>query len=59
MAPATTTTAGTIAPHRHLKGGPTVRSDIAPGGIFPDYELPDHENVPRRLSELQGEDRWS
>jgi peroxiredoxin len=33
-----------------------VRSDIAPGGIFPDYELPDHENVPRSLSELQGED---
>jgi peroxiredoxin len=33
-----------------------MRSDIAPGGTFPDYELPDHENVPRRLSELQGED---
>jgi peroxiredoxin len=33
-----------------------MRSDIAPGGTFPDYELPDHENVARRLSELQGED---
>jgi len=33
-----------------------MRPDIAPGGTFPDYELPDHENVPRRLSEIQGED---
>ncbi len=33
-----------------------MRSDIAPGGTFPDYELPDHTNVPRRLSELQGDD---
>ena len=33
-----------------------MRSDIAPGGVFPDYELPDHESVPRRLSELQGGD---
>jgi hypothetical protein len=31
-----------------------MRSDIAPGGTFPDYELPDHESVPRKLSELQG-----
>ena len=31
-----------------------MRSDITPGGPFPDYELPDHENVPRKLSELQG-----
>jgi hypothetical protein len=46
MAPATTSTAGTIAAYRHLKGGPISRSDVAPGGIFPDYELPDHENVP-------------
>ena len=30
-----------------------MRSDIGPGGTFPDYELPDHTNVPRRLSELQ------
>jgi peroxiredoxin len=33
-----------------------MRSDIAPGGTFPDYELPDHTKVPRRLGELQGED---
>jgi hypothetical protein len=33
-----------------------MRSDIAPGGTFPDYELPDHTSVPRRLSELQGDD---
>jgi peroxiredoxin len=33
-----------------------MRSDIVPGATFPDYELPDHENVPRRLSELQGGD---
>ena len=33
-----------------------MRPDIAPGGTFPDYELPDHESVPRRLSELQGDD---
>ena len=33
-----------------------MRSDIVPGGIFPDYELPDHTSTPRRLSELQGDD---
>jgi hypothetical protein len=33
-----------------------MRADIAPGGTFPDYELPDHTNVARRLSELQGDD---
>src|SRR5438045_7027767 len=33
-----------------------MRSDIAPGRTFPDYELPDHEDVPRKLSELQGDD---
>lgn len=33
-----------------------MRADIVPGATFPDYELPDHEKVPRRLSELQGED---
>jgi peroxiredoxin len=32
-----------------------MRSDISPGGTFPDYELPDHESVPRRLIELQGD----
>jgi hypothetical protein len=33
-----------------------MRADIAPGGQFPDYELPDHADVPRTLSELQGDD---
>src|SRR3954452_6648715 len=35
---------------------PTMRPDIAPGGTFPDYKLPDHTNLSRRLSELQGDD---
>lgn len=33
-----------------------MRSDIVPGARFPDYELPDHTNTTRKLSELQGED---
>ncbi|MFZ1928386.1 MAG: hypothetical protein WAU50_04570 [Candidatus Sulfotelmatobacter sp.] len=33
-----------------------MRSDIVPGGIFPNYELPDHEGKLRKLSELQGAD---
>jgi peroxiredoxin len=33
-----------------------MRADIAPGGVFPDYELPDHENNRRKLSEIQGDD---
>jgi peroxiredoxin len=33
-----------------------VRADIAPGGVFPDYELTDHTKMRRRLSELQGID---
>src|SRR5437588_3607807 len=33
-----------------------MRSDIGSGGTFPDYELPDHTKVPRKLSELQGDD---
>src|SRR3954462_11152132 len=33
-----------------------MRSDIAPGATFPDYELPDQDRVSRRLSELQGDD---
>ena len=33
-----------------------MRSDIVPGGIFPNYELPDHTGTPRKLSELQGDD---
>jgi peroxiredoxin len=33
-----------------------MRSDIVPGGMFPDYELPDQSGAMRRLSELQGFD---
>ena len=33
-----------------------MRSDIVPGGTFPDYELPDHTKAQRKLSELQGDD---
>jgi peroxiredoxin len=33
-----------------------MRSDIVSGGVFPDYELPDHTKQMRRLSELQGDD---
>src|ERR1041384_3015804 len=33
-----------------------MRSDIVPGAVFPDYELPDHTTKRRKLSELQGAD---
>lgn len=33
-----------------------MRSDIRPGGVFPDYALPDHTGTVRALSELQGRD---
>jgi hypothetical protein len=33
-----------------------MRADIVPGGVFPDYSLPDHTGVVRTLSELQGRD---
>ena len=33
-----------------------MRSDIRPGGTFPDYALPDHTDTVRKLSELQGDD---
>jgi peroxiredoxin len=33
-----------------------MRPDMLPGATLPDYELPDHENVVRRLSEIQGDD---
>jgi peroxiredoxin len=33
-----------------------MRADIAPGGTFPDYELSDHTETRRSLSELQGDD---
>jgi peroxiredoxin len=33
-----------------------MRPDIVPGAAFPDYELRDHRNRPRRLSRLQRDD---
>ena len=33
-----------------------MRADIVPGGVFPDYALPDHTGAVRTLSELQGRD---
>ena len=33
-----------------------MRADIIPGGVFPDYGLPDHGGKHRKLSELQQED---
>ena len=33
-----------------------MRADITPGGVFPDYALPDHTGTVRTLSELQGRD---
>src|SRR5207247_5474924 len=30
-----------------------MRSDIVPGAVFPDYELPDHTAKRRKLSDLQ------
>jgi peroxiredoxin len=33
-----------------------MRTDIVPGGPFPDYELSDHTGAQRRLSELQRSD---
>jgi len=33
-----------------------MRADIIPGGVFPDYALPDHTNIVHKLSELQGRD---
>jgi peroxiredoxin len=33
-----------------------VRPDIVPGATFPDYELPDHTDELRKLSDIQGVD---
>jgi peroxiredoxin len=33
-----------------------MRADISPGGVFPNYELTDHDKKRRRLSDLQGND---
>jgi peroxiredoxin len=32
-----------------------MRSDVVPGAVFPDYELPDHIAKRRKLSDLQGQ----
>ena len=40
----------------HTKRSKDIRTDIAPGGTFPDYELTDHTKARRRLSALQGGD---
>src|SRR5205823_3054790 len=33
-----------------------MRHDLVPGSIFPDYQLSDHTDKPRKLSELEGDD---
>jgi len=33
-----------------------MRPDIVPGGVFPNYSLPDHTDTVRSLGELQGDD---
>lgn len=33
-----------------------MRSDIVPGGVLPDYALPDHTGTVRTLGEIQGDD---
>jgi peroxiredoxin len=33
-----------------------MRADVAPGAVFPDYELSDHTGKHRKLSDLQGPD---
>jgi peroxiredoxin len=33
-----------------------MRPDFGPGAVLPDFQLPDQDGVPRRLSELQGDD---
>ncbi len=33
-----------------------MRADIVPGATLSDYELPDHTDTPRKLSEIQGDD---
>ena len=46
-------------PHadRHSRDQRPCASDIVPGGVFPDYALPDHTGTLRTLSELQGATR--
>ena len=33
-----------------------IREDLKPGNPFPDFERPDQEGVPRKLSKIMG--RW-
>jgi len=33
-----------------------LHPDIVPGALFPDYELPDHTDTMRKLTEIQGDD---
>ncbi len=33
-----------------------MRPDMVPGAVLPDYELPDHTDTMRKLSEIQGSD---
>ena len=40
----------------HTVPGVTMRPDMQPGSLFPDYELADHTGRKRRLSELQRDD---
>lgn len=44
------------AEKRRRRGDHPVRSGIVPGGVFPDYALPDHTGTVRTLSEVQGRD---
>lgn len=41
-------------PQRRVRGGHPMPSDITPGGVFPDYALPDQTSTVRTISELQG-----
>ena len=36
----------------------TMRDDIKIGASFPDYELPDHADTPRKLSSSRATIRW-
>jgi peroxiredoxin len=45
-----------IAIRLHVRVVIQMRSDITPGGVFPDYALPDQTETVRKLSEIQGRD---
>jgi peroxiredoxin len=42
--------------HSEHEAGASMRADIVPGAVFPDYDLPDHRGKHRKLSTLQGDD---